>query len=87
MARRTSSSRPCAPSIPKFVFLGVPPIRIDLLASIPGVEFEAAYASRVETTWAGTPVHIIGREELVAAKLAAGRPTDRLDVKALLRPR
>lgn len=67
------------------VWLGKPPLRIDILQTIPGVEFESAWTNRVEFQWLGVTATVIGATELVASKLAAGRPQDRLDAKALAR--
>jgi hypothetical protein len=65
------------------VWLGHPPLRIDLLLWIPGVVFGQAWERRVQTEWSGTPVAVLGLDDLIAAKRAAGRPQDRLDVRAL----
>lgn len=67
----------------EIVYFGVPPLRVDLLQQIPGAEFEAAWASRVDDTWGGIPVSLMGREALISAKRAAGRPQDIADVAAL----
>ena len=63
--------------------VGVPPVRIDILLSIPGVEFETAWPNRVESVFMGVPAHYISREDLIAAKQATGRRLDKLDVKQL----
>ncbi len=65
--------------------IGVPPNRIDILTSIDGVAFDAAWASHVETHYGDQAIHVIGRAELVANKRASGRPQDLLDVELLLR--
>lgn len=67
----------------EFVFFGVPPARIDLLRTIPGVAFEDAWSRRKTIQWDGIDVHIIGFEDLCAAKSAAGRPKDFDDLKRL----
>ena len=67
----------------EFVFMGVPPLRVDFLRSIPGVAFETAYPRRVEATWQGAKVSVIGRLDLIAAKRAAGRPQDLVDAEVL----
>ncbi len=63
--------------------LGVPPLQIDLLTSITGVSFRRAWASRVEVELDGRTVAFLGRDELRANKLAAGRPKDLADVAML----
>jgi hypothetical protein len=69
----------------EILYMGSPPVRVDILKQIPGVDFAGAYARRVETTWDETPVTIIGALDLIAAKRAAGRPLDLLDVAALVK--
>ena len=69
----------------EFLFFGVPPARIDLLRSIPGVSFEEAFARRLDVTWGETVVHVIGKDDLIAAKRAAGREKDLRDLRALER--
>jgi predicted nucleotidyltransferase len=66
------------------VALGHPPMRIDLLTSISGVEFKGAWARRRRTTVAGVRLWMISAEDLIANKRAAGRPKDLLDVETLL---
>jgi hypothetical protein len=67
----------------EFVFFGVPPARIDLLRVIPGIEFDRAWPTRITVEWEGVPVHVLGFDELCAAKRAAGRPKDLADLKLL----
>ena len=67
----------------EFVFFGTPPARVDLLGEIPGVTFPDAWMKRETIQWNGTSVHIISRDDLIAAKKAAGRQKDLDDVKRL----
>ena len=67
----------------EFVFFGSPPARVDLLGEIPGVTFADAWARRETIHWNGTPVQLIARDDLIAAKKAAGRQKDLDDVKRL----
>ena len=62
--------------------IGVDPVRIDLMQSVAGVATEEAWARRVAGTFLAEeiPVFYISVEDLIAAKLAAGRPHDLLDV-------
>jgi hypothetical protein len=66
-----------------FYQMGVPPVRVDVLMGIPGVEFEEAWARRVDVDFDDLTVVFISRDDLITAKLAAGRPQDLLDVEAL----
>ena len=67
----------------KVVQLGVPPNRIDIVNTIDGVEFEWAWSRRVQSEYAGIPLLVIHKEDLVANKKATGRRQDLLDVEKL----
>ena len=67
-----------------FFRMGSPPVMVDILPRISGVDFEEAWQRRVNVTIDDTlNVPFISREDLLAAKLAAGRPQDLADVAAL----
>lgn len=70
----------------EIIWFGVPPARVDLLKRVPGVAFGVAYARRVEATWEDVGVAVIGRDDLIRAKEAAGRPQDLLDAANLAAP-
>lgn len=63
--------------------LGLPPRRIDLLTSISGVGFDHAWATRLDAHVEGRLVPVLGRDSLIANKLASARPKDLLDIEAL----
>ncbi len=65
--------------------IGMPPNRIDVATSIDGVDFETAWANRVETDYGDQRIHVIGKKELIANKRACGRPQDLSDVERLER--
>lgn len=65
------------------VQIGLPPRRIDLMTSIDGVEFEAAWETRVVTRIDDCPVPFLARDDLLRNKRAAGRPKDLLDIELL----
>lgn len=70
---------------PDTVFqIGVEPIRIDVLSSISGVDFDLAWQRRQETKYGDVPVFVIGREDYIANKEASGRPGDLRDIESLL---
>lgn len=71
----------------EFLFFGTPPARVDLLRTIPGVDFEEAFARRLDVAWGELVVHVIAKDDLIRAKRAAGREKDRRDLLALERPR
>ena len=63
--------------------LGLPPYRIDILTSISGVEFDAAWEDRVDGNVAGVNVPVLGRASFRKNKRASGRPKDLADLQAL----
>lgn len=65
--------------------IGVPPRRIDLMTSIAGVRFEDAWSRRASVTIEGMTIPVLGRNDLIANKKAAGRPQDLADVARLER--
>jgi predicted nucleotidyltransferase len=66
--------------------IGVEPGRIDVLTKVSGVRFEDAWPRRVKANFAeGVRCDVIGLEELLQNKRAAGRPQDVADVAALER--
>lgn len=66
-----------------FYQMGYPPVRIDILMGIPGIDFAVSWNNRVETYFEDLIVNFISREDLIAAKIASGRPQDLLDAEAL----
>lgn len=67
------------------VQLGDPPHRIDVMTSIDGVEFNAAWPGRILVEVDGMMIPFIGRDDLIANKRAAGRPQGVADVTRLTR--
>ncbi len=63
--------------------IGVAPVRIDVITSIEGVEFDAAWPEKVSSEYGDQRVHVISRRHLVQSKKAAGRLQDLADVEAL----
>jgi hypothetical protein len=69
---------------PGIVFqIGVEPVRIDILTAIDGVDFEGAWTRRVVVDIDGQSVPLLGKDDLIRNKRAAGRPQDLADVAAL----
>lgn len=67
----------------RVVQIGLPPRRIDILTGVSGLQFEAAWAGRRETALSDLTVPVLGREDLIANKRAAGRPKDLADLAVL----
>jgi hypothetical protein len=71
-------------SSPDVVFqIGVPPVRIDILTSVSGLTFDTAWKRKTEIKIEHLRAFCIGKEDLIANKLAVGRPKDLADVAAL----
>lgn len=66
-----------------FYQMGVPPVRIDILMGIPGLQFAAAWEHRIEVKFGALPVVFISRQDLITSKRASGRPQDMLDADLL----
>ncbi|GAB4463167.1 MAG: nucleotidyl transferase AbiEii/AbiGii toxin family protein [Armatimonadaceae bacterium] len=67
-----------------FYQMGVPPLRVDVLMSIPGVVFADAWERREEIEIDGLRIAFISRTDLIASKQASARPQDIIDVQMLL---
>jgi predicted nucleotidyltransferase len=66
-----------------FYQMGVPPVRIDILMSIPGLSFDEAWERRVQVDLEGIPVPFVSKQDLITSKLASGRPQDLIDAELL----
>jgi len=67
----------------KVVRMGLPPMRIEVLTSISGIDFDKCYPSHVADTIDGVPVRLIDLENLKANKRASGRYKDLDDLDNL----
>jgi hypothetical protein len=56
--------------------MGMPPLRIEILTTISGVEFGNCFGRRRADAFDGVNVSLIAREDLETNKRAAGRPRD-----------
>lgn len=63
--------------------LGYPPLRIDILNSISGVEFEDAYQTKMETEVDGLRIFYINVNHFITNKKATGRAKDLGDIESL----
>ncbi|HYO95836.1 MAG TPA: hypothetical protein VER33_15045 [Polyangiaceae bacterium] len=66
------------------VWLGRPPTRVDLLQTLPALEFEEVWPRRLVISLNGVSVPVLGKDDLIRNKQAVGRPQDRRDVRLLL---
>jgi predicted nucleotidyltransferase len=67
----------------KIIRIGEPPLRIEVMTSVSGVDFNACYQQRINDTIDGIQVNFINLENLKANKLAAGRHKDLNDLENL----
>jgi hypothetical protein len=63
--------------------MGNPPLRLEILTTISGVDFAEAYLQRVTDILDGVPVSIISLDHLKVNKRASGRLKDLSDVENL----
>jgi hypothetical protein len=71
---------------PDIVFrMGLPPSQIDILTSVSGVTFDAAWPNRVECQVEGVQVFVIGIQDQIENKRATDRPKDKIDADWLER--
>jgi hypothetical protein len=68
-----------------FYQMGVPPVRVDILMGIPGLQFDEAWSRRVEVDFDGLTIYFVSRQDLITSKLASGRPQDLVDADILSR--
>jgi hypothetical protein len=63
---------------------GVPPICVEVIQRIDGVDFPTVYANSVPILIDGeVPARYISADDLITNKLASGRPQDLADVDAI----
>lgn len=67
----------------KVIRMGNPPLRIEIITSISGVDFGKAYNERVTESIDGIPVNFISKENLKKNKKASGRHKDLDDLEHL----
>lgn len=70
----------------KFFRMGCAPLAVDILPEVDGLNFEQAWRNRTEAVIdqaSGLKAFFISSEDLIANKLASGRPQDIADVAAL----
>jgi len=67
----------------KIVRIGEPPLRIEVMTSVSGVDFDACYEQRIVDTIDGIQVNFINLENLKVNKMSAGRHKDLNDLENL----
>lgn len=63
--------------------LGVDPIRIDILTSIKGIDFQKLWDNRVSGRYGDIDVWFIAKKDLIQIKRLSGRKQDLADIEKL----
>ena len=66
-----------------FFQIGVDPVRVDVMTSVTGLEFESAWSRRIEVDFGGVEAPVLCRGDILAAKVASGHASDRRDARHL----
>ena len=64
--------------------LGVSPVRIDILTSISGVDFEESYKNKFSNEFGNTYAYFISKSDLIKNKKASSRKKDLADLESLM---
>ncbi len=64
-----------------FYQMGRPPSRIDVLMSLDGIDFAAAWENRTTAEFRGVSTNYIGKDDLIRNKELAGRYQDLADIE------
>ncbi len=70
-----------------FFQMGRPPVRIDILMSIDGVEFAQAWPNRHEGDFDGIRANFISPADLITNKSTSARPQDIIDIESVTNAR
>lgn len=65
------------------ISIGAPPLKIEVMTSIAGVNFNECFRDRVQIEVDGTRLNLINLQRLLENKAATGRLKDLADVEAL----
>lgn len=60
--------------------IGVAPVRIDIMISVPGISYNVAWKKRKKTRYGKTWINLVSISDLIKTKEHAGRPQDKLDL-------
>ncbi len=67
----------------KIIQLGFPPLRIDIITSISGIDFKNAWENRETGKYGDVKCYFLSKEDLKRNKRAAGRLKDLSDLELL----
>jgi hypothetical protein len=65
------------------VQLGVPPVRIDILTFLSGMDWDTAILHAEKAMLDNTPVLVIGKDDFISNKKASGRAKDLADIETI----
>ena len=63
--------------------IGYPPVRIDLMTSIDGVNWDEAYNNSTTSKYGDTNINLIAKKDFIKNKKATGIHKDLADIEAL----
>ena len=66
-----------------FYQMGKPPLRLDIMMSISGVDFEPAWQRREEVELEELTIPFIAKDDLIQSKKSTARPQDLIDAENL----
>ena len=64
--------------------LGYEPVRVDIITDIAGCDFKQAWKNKKVVNYGQEKVYVVGLEDLIKNKRAAGRKIDEADLEKLL---
>ncbi|MDP2647410.1 MAG: hypothetical protein Q8P24_20975, partial [Desulfobacterales bacterium] len=67
----------------KVIRMGLPPMRLEILTSIDGVDFKTCFNNRITEDLGDFKVNFISKGDLLINKRASGRPQDLVDFEKL----
>ncbi len=70
-----------------FYQIGMEPVRVDVMTSVPGLDFTAAWERRVVVDFDGESAPVLSREDLLVSKKRAARPRNHKHIRSLQKPR
>ncbi len=67
----------------KVIRMGIPPMRLEILTSIDGVNFKTCFNNRIIADFGDFKANFISKADLLINKRASGRPQDLVDFEKL----
>ena len=67
----------------KIIRMGIPPMRLEILTTIDGVDFDKCFRNRVIAEFESFKANFISKRDLLTNKRASGRPKDLADCSKL----